>query len=78
MSKKPAKRPSGSTSTTSTVKVDEGVLTKFIGAAKGVAYSCPHCGSLKRKAMMRDYKGVLYCSRSCVRGIKRNEESDAK
>lgn len=76
MSKKPAKRPSSPTALAP--KVDEGVLTRFIGAAKGVTYTCPYCGSVKRKAMMRDYKGTLYCSRNCVRGIKRNEESNEK
>jgi predicted RNA-binding Zn-ribbon protein involved in translation (DUF1610 family) len=76
MSKKPAKKPSSPMA--STPKVDEGVLTRFIGAAKGVTYTCPYCGSVKRKAMMRDYKSTLYCSRNCVRGIKRNEESNAE
>lgn len=70
-SKKPAKRPSSPT--TSAPKVDEGTLVRFIGAVKGVTHNCPYCGSMKRKAMMREYKGVLYCSRSCVLGVKRNE-----
>jgi predicted RNA-binding Zn-ribbon protein involved in translation (DUF1610 family) len=76
MSKKPAKKPS--TPAVSVPKVDEGTLVRFIGAFKGVTYSCPYCGSLKRKAMMRDYKGTLYCSRSCVQGVKRKEESNEK
>lgn len=72
--KKPAKKPSSPTS--SAPKVDEGILVRYIGALKGVAYSCPYCGSLKRKAMMREYKGTMYCSRSCVQGVKRKEESN--
>ena len=76
MSKKLAKKPSAPA--VSAPKVDEGTLVRFIGAFKGVTYSCPYCGSLKRKAMMRDYKGTLYCSRSCVQGVKRKEESNEK
>lgn len=76
MSKKPAKKPSSPTA--STPKVDEGILVRYIGALKGVSYSCPFCGSLKRKAMMREYKGTLYCSRRCVQGIKRKEASDVQ
>jgi hypothetical protein len=74
MASKPAKKPSSSSQPT--VKVDEGTLVRYIGALKGVAHHCTYCGSLKRKAMMREYKGTLYCSRNCVRGVKRKEESN--
>lgn len=74
MASKPAKKPSSSTP--SAPKVDEGTIVRYMGAIKGVAYSCPECASLKRKAMMRDYKGTLYCSRRCVLSVKRKEESN--
>lgn len=75
-SKKPAKKPASAVA--SSPKVDEGVMVRFIGAFKGVTYTCPYCGSVKRRAMMREYKGTMYCSRNCVRGVKRNEESNVQ
>ena len=76
MSKKPAKKPTGP-SAPAAPKDTDGVLTLFIGAVKGVFVTCPYCGGQKRKGMMRDYKGNLYCSRGCVKAVKREEEANA-
>ena len=75
-SKKPAKKPSSAMA--AAPKVDEGTLVRYLGAFKGVTHNCTYCGSQKRKAMMREYKGVLYCSRRCVLGVKRNEATDGQ
>jgi hypothetical protein len=69
---KPAKR-NISNSVPSVPKVDEGSKVLYIGAMKNVFHTCPECSSTTRKGMIVDYKGSLYCSRKCVRSVKRVE-----
>jgi hypothetical protein len=71
-SNKPAKR-NISNSSPSVPKVDEGAKVLYVGATKSVFHSCPECSSKRRKGMVIDYKGSLYCSRNCVRSVKRVE-----
>ena len=72
MAKKPAKRNITNT-TTPVVKVDDGVNVLYIGASKSVHHTCPECGKITGKGMIREYKNTMYCSRYCVNVMQRRE-----
>jgi len=72
MSKKPAKKVSSPTF--SAPKIDEGALGLYIGATPSVRHECPECGKITGRGMLREFKGVLYCSRSCVAAVRRATE----
>jgi hypothetical protein len=72
MSKKPAKRVSSPT--VSAPKIDEGALVLYVGATPSVRHECPECGKITGRGMLREFKGVLYCSRGCVAVVRKAAE----
>ena len=68
--KKPAKR---STSTSVAPKEDYGKPTLYVGLTPDTNHVCPECGKKTKRAIIREYKGVLYCAKTCVAKIKRRE-----
>ena len=73
MAKKPAKRNITNT-TVPVVKVDDGYQVLYIGASKSVHHTCPECGKITGKGMIRQYKEDMYCSRRCVQSLKNRLE----
>jgi predicted RNA-binding Zn-ribbon protein involved in translation (DUF1610 family) len=73
MAKKPAKRNITNT-TVPVVKVDDGYQVLYIGASKSVHHTCPECGKITGKGMIRQYKEDMYCSRRCVQSFKNRLE----
>ena len=68
--KKPAKR---STSTPVAPKEDYGKPTLYVGLTPDANHICPECGKRTKRAIIREYKGILYCTKSCVIKAKRQE-----
>ena len=73
MSKKPAKK--GPSSTPSAPVIDEGKNVLYVGLGKTLHHECPQCRKSTKKGIVREYKGVLYCSVGCVRNFKKKEEA---
>ena len=73
MAKKPAKRNITNT-TVPVVKVDDGYQVLYIGASKSVHHTCPECGKITGRGMLREFKSVLYCSRGCVAVVRKAAE----
>ena len=68
--KKPAKR---STSTPVAPKEDYGKPTLYVGLTPDANHICPECGKRTKRAIIREYKGILYCAKGCVVKVKRRE-----
>lgn len=68
--KKPAKR---STSTLVALKEDYGKPTLYVGLTPDTNHVCPECGKKTKRAIIREYKGMLYCAKACVAKVKRRE-----
>ena len=68
--KKPAKR---STSTPVALKEDYGKPTLYVGLTPDSNHVCPECGKKTKRAIIREYKGILLCSKNCVAQVKRKE-----
>jgi hypothetical protein len=68
--KTPAKR---STSTPVTPKEDYGKPTLYVGLTPDTNHICPECSKKTKRAIIREYKGILLCSKNCVAQIKRKE-----
>jgi len=68
--KKPAKR---SASTIVIPKEDYGKPTLYVGLTPDANHVCPECGKKTKRAIIREYKGVLLCSKNCVIKVKRKE-----
>ena len=73
---KPAKRNVSNT-TVLAPKIDDGQNVLYVGAGKSVFHKCPECSKSTGKGMVREYKGELYCSRSCVMSHKSKVEVSA-
>jgi hypothetical protein len=69
-SKKPAKR---SASTPVAPKEDYGKPTLYVGLTPDTNHVCPECGKKTKRAIIREYKGILYCAKVCVAKVKRRE-----
>jgi hypothetical protein len=69
-SRKPAKR---STSTIVIPKEDYGKPTLYVGLTPDANHICPECGKRTKRAIIREYKGILYCAKGCVGKAKRRE-----
>ncbi len=72
MANKPAKR-NISNSAPLSPRVNDGVNVLYIGASKSVHHTCPECGKITGKGMIREYKNTMYCSRYCVNVMQRRE-----
>lgn len=70
--KKPAKR----STSTPIVREDYGKPTLYVGLTPDTKHVCPECGKKTKRAIIREYKGVLYCSKGCVVVQKRREIVD--
>jgi len=68
--RKPAKR---STSTPVAPKEDYGKPTLYIGLTPDANHVCPECGKKTKRAIIREYKGILLCGKNCVAKVKRQE-----
>ena len=68
--RKPAKR---STSTPVVPKEDYGKPTLYVGLTPDANHVCPECGKRTKRAIIREYKGILYCAKTCVAKVKRQE-----
>ena len=68
--KKPAKR---STSTPVAPKEDYGKPTLYVGLTPDTNHVCPECSKKTKRAIIREYKGILYCTKTCVAKVKRQE-----
>lgn len=68
--KKPAKR---STSTPVALKEDYGKPTLYVGLTPDTNHVCSECGKKTKRAIIREYKGILYCAKACVAKVKRRE-----
>lgn len=68
--KKPAKR---STSTPVAPKKDYGKPTLYVGLTPDTNHVCSECGKKTKRAIIREYKGILYCAKACVAKVKRRE-----
>ncbi len=73
MANKPAKRNITNTMAP-VIKVDDGYQVLYIGASKSVHHTCPECGKITGKGMIRQYKENMYCSRRCVQSFKHRLE----
>ena len=67
--RKPAKR----STTTPVVREDYGKPTLYVGLTPDTNHVCPECGKKTKRAIIREYKGVLYCGKGCVAAQKRRE-----
>lgn len=68
-SRKPAKR-----STNLVVVVEDyGKPTLYVGLTPDANHVCPECDKKTKRAIIREYKGILYCSKGCVGKAKRQE-----
>jgi len=70
--KKPAKR---STTTLAAPKEDYGKPTLYVGLTPDTNHVCPECGKKTKRAIVREYKGILYCAKACVAKVKRREKN---
>jgi len=70
VNRKPAKR---STSTPVAPKEDYGKPTLYVGLTPDTNHVCPECGKKTKRAIIREYKGILLCSKNCVVQVKRKE-----
>ena len=68
--KKPAKR---SASTIVIPKEDYGKPTLYVGLTPDANHICPECGKKTKRAIIREYKDILYCAKGCVGKAKRRE-----
>ena len=68
--RKPAKR---STSTPVAPKEDYGKPTLYVGLTPDTNHVCPECSKKTKRAIIREYKGILLCSKNCVAQVKRKE-----
>ncbi len=68
--RKPAKR---STTTPITPKEDYGKPTLYVGLTPDANHICPECNKKTKRAIIREYKGILYCTKTCVAKAKRQE-----
>ena len=68
--KKPAKR---SASTIVIPKEDYGKPTLYVGLTPDANHICPECGKKTKRAIIREYKGILLCGKHCVIKVKRKE-----
>ena len=68
--RKPAKR---STSTLVAPKEDYGKPTLYVGLTPDTNHVCPECSKKTKRAIIREYKGILLCSKNCVAQVKRKE-----
>jgi len=68
--RKPAKR---STSTPVAPKEDYGKPTLYVGLTPNTNHVCPECSKKTKRAIIREYKGILLCSKNCVAQVKRKE-----
>jgi len=68
--KKPAKR---STSTPVAPKEDYGKPTLYVGLTPDANHVCPECSKKTKRAIIREYKGILYCAKACVAKVKQRE-----
>ncbi len=68
--KKPAKR---SASTVVVPREDYGNPTLYVGLTLDANHVCPECNKRTKRAIIREYKGILYCAKGCVANAKRRE-----
>ena len=68
--KKPAKR---SASTVVVPREDYGNPTLYVGLTPDANHVCPECNKRTKRAIIREYKGILYCAKGCVAKAKRRE-----
>lgn len=68
-SRKPAKRSTNLV----VVAEDYGKPTLYVGLTPDANHVCPECGKKTKRAIIREYKGILYCAKGCVGKAKRRE-----